>query len=286
MNVNKLIKEVFRWGVSRLNDNWNKVNTKEGLTEMLKRYSGILANPMIDYLNSLIELEFSVIREYLGEDDRKSLAELEIYKRIAIYNIYNRALNLFNENKIKFSVNEDEFSSLSISVPLNSNQNVRVFNFDYTEWNTAKIPDEYKTMRIGTISLYQSLESQELMAAELNRVMNKLERLHETYNPYPSRRGVADGPESQWAYEYAQEIAKYAEIFTKLGSKKELNHMDKIEIEITNQIRNLLLEDYGLTNKSFEEEVKPTFSWKKSTFQKTLVKRQPNLSIINHIKYI
>ena len=62
--------------------------------------------------------------------------------------------------------------------------------------------------------------------------------------------------------------------------------MDKREIEITNEIRNLLLEDYGLTNKSFEEEVKPVFGCEKDILQKTLVKRQPNLSITNNIKYI
>ncbi len=273
--------------IGRLNDNRNKVNTREELTELLKGYRGILTNPMMEYLNSLIELEFSVIREYIGEDDRKSLSELEIYKRIAIYNIYNRALNLFNEKEIKYNFfgNEDGFEGLAISVPLNDNKNVKVFNFDYKEWKATKIPDEYKTMKIGTISLYQSLESQELRDAELNRVMSKLERLYDARNPYPSRRGVVGGPGHQWAYAHAQEIAKYEKKLTELDSKKELNDMDKREIEITNQIRNLLLEDYGLTNKSFEEEVKLVFSREKSALQKVLVK-QPNLSILNHIKYI
>ena len=279
--------------IGRLNDNWNKVNTREELTELLKGYRGILTEPMLNYLNSLIELEFSVVREYISDSNRKALAELEIYKKIAIYNIYNRALNLFNEKKIKynFSGNEDGLESLTISVPLNDNNSIEVFNFDYKGfhsdgWNTIKIPDEYKTMRIGTISLYQSLESQELREAELNRVMNKLERLYDAHNPYPSRRGVAGGPGPQWAYKHAQEIKKYEKRFTELDSKKELNDMDKREIEITNKIRNLLLEDYELTNKSFEEEIKPVFRHEKSTLQKTLVKRQPNLSITNNIKYM
>ena len=85
-------------------ENWNKVNTKEELIELLKGYKGVLKDSMVNYLNSLIELEFSVVREYIDNDDRKALSELELYKRIAIYNIYNRALNLFNQQKIKIIV--------------------------------------------------------------------------------------------------------------------------------------------------------------------------------------
>lgn len=279
--------------IGRLNNSQNKINTKEELIELLKGYRGILTEPILNYLNSLIELEFSVIREYISDSDRKALAELEIYKRISVYNIYNRALNLFNEKKIKYSCssNDNVLESLTIYIPLNDNSNIRVFKFDYkgfhpNSWNTVKIPDEYKTMKIGNISLYQSLENQELRDAELNRVLNELEKLYDARNPYPSRRGVSGGPGSQWAFKHAQKIIEYEKRFTELDSKKELTDIDKKEIEITNQIRNLLLEDYKLTNKSFEEEDKPVFKSKESTLQKTLVKRQPNLSITNNIKYI
>lgn len=279
--------------IGRLNNSQNKINTKEELIELLKGYRGILTEPILNYLNSLIELEFSVIREYISDSDRKALAELEIYKRISIYNIYNRALNLFNEKKIKYSCssNDNVLESLTIYIPLNDNSNIRVFKFDYkgfhpNGWNTVKIPDEYKTMKIGNISLYQSLENQELRDDELNRVLNELERLYDARNPYPSRRGVSGGPGSQWAFKHAQKIKEYEKRFTELDRKKELTDIDKKEIEITNRIRNLLLEDYELTNKSFEEEDKPVFRSKESILQKTLVKRQPNLSITNNIKYI
>ena len=63
--------------------------------------------------------------------------------------------------------------------------------------------------------------------------------------------------------------------------------IDKKEIEITNQIRNLFLEDYGLTNESFEEEKSDREpSILESLLDKRLVKKQPNLTIVNHIKYI
>ena len=50
----------------------------------------------------------------------------------------------------------------------------------------------------------------------------------------------------------------------------------------------LLLEDYGLTRNSFIEEKNGINfdSYKVSELKKTLVKKMPNLTITNHIKYL
>jgi len=291
----------------RHEENWNKVNTKQELLQLMKRYRGILTNPMIEYLNSLIQLEFSVVRDYIGEKERKSLAELEIYKRIAIYNIYNRALNLLKQNKINHNImgNKQGFESLTISVPLNDEKNIDVFQFDYkgfqfNELPTVKIPDEYRTMTIGTISLYQTLENQELRNAELIRVMKKLEELYNHNHPFVSnsvpknstglspigrRKPRLYDSRGLWIYKHAQEIKAYEERFAQLDGKKELSDIEKKQINITNQIRNLLLEDYGLTDESFEE-IERFNSPEKSVLQKTLVKKQPNLTISNQITYV
>lgn len=275
-----------------LNDNWNKINTREELVKLLKGYKGILANNMIDYLNSLIELEFSVIKEYIKDDDRKALSELEIYKRIAIYNIYNRVQNLFNQQNGEFIIygNNDGYEGLNVSAKL-SDRNVKLFDFDYKEihssgWNTPRVPSGFKTLNIGDISLFQTLESKELREAELDKVMTTLERLYDERNPYSSRRGVIGGPGSNWEFDHAMDIEEYEKKFIELDSKKELSDEDKREIEITSQIHNLLLEDYGLTNKDFEEENKLAFASSESLLKKTLVKKQPNLTITNHIKYM
>lgn len=283
--------------IGRLNDNWNKVKTKEELVELLNGYRGILTEPMLDYLNSLIELEFSVIREYISDSDRKTLSELEAYKRIAIYNIYNRAINLFIQqlDEFKISGNNDGLEGLRISTNL-SNKNISLFEFDYQEIHSGhvNIPNDFKTLNVGVISLYQTLESQELREAELDRVMKKLEELYDEHNPYPARRGrrgthIFGGPSPQWSFKHAEEIKRYEKMFTELDSKKELSDDDKREIEITNQIHSMLLEDYGLTNKSFEKErcISKMIPYEpESNLQKTFVKRMPNLKITNHTRYI
>lgn len=263
---------------------------------------------MIDYLNSLIELDFSVIREYIKEDDRKSLAELEIYRKVAIYNIYHRALHLFNQKKAEFnfSSNQDSYEGLTVTVPLDDNTNVRVFDFNYNgfdfdHYNIDKVPDTYKLMPIGTISLYQSLENKELREEELNRVLKQLEKLYDTPNPYSPHYSlysdVAGGPASQWDFRHKQKIKEYEQMFTELEKKKDLSDVDKREIEITNQVHDFLLEDYGLTDKSFEEESKPKFCpgkfiqpksliKRENNMQKTFVKRCDNLSIKKHVTFI
>lgn len=191
--------------------------------------------------------------------------------------------------QLSISGNENGFESLDISTSIND-KNVRLFHFNYSENRSLndKIPDEYKTMRIGTVNLYQTLESKELREKELNRVMNKLEMLYDAHNPYPSSRKKIGGPSQQWSREHSFEIAEYEKLFTELDSKKEITDEDKREIEITNEIYNLLLEDYGLTKESFEEvRSRVKFGFESySNLQKTLVKRQPNLTITTGIKYI
>lgn len=191
------------------NDDRNKVKTKEQLLELLKKYKGILTETMLDYLNSLINLDFSVIRDYISDSDRKVLAELDIYKKIAIYNIYNKALNLFNEVKMQFNIssNEDSFESLNVSI-LWSDRVVELFNFDYGEHLGCndKIPKGYKTMKIGNVSLYQTLENKELREIELNRILNRLEKLYDQCNldsyHHVNQDVVVGGPESYWSYQH------------------------------------------------------------------------------------
>ena len=71
----------------------------------------------------------------------------------------------------------------------------------------------------------------------------------------------------------------------KIDSHNELTEMDIKEIEIINKAHDLLLEDYGLTDDSFEDDVSIA-SKRSNNLQKTLVKRQPNITITNNIEYI
>ena len=268
--------------------NIDKVNTKEELLQLLKDYKIILNSQVIDYLESLINLDFSVIKENIDDKSKKALSELEIYKRIAIYNIYNRAINLFTQSNMPLIItgNEEGFESLSISVPI-EDRNIKIFDFKYGEQKSLnyKIPEEYKTMKIGSINLYQKIENKELRIQELKRIIDKIERLYGTQNPYQYHPKKVGGSYVKWKIERQKEIEKYQKMLDKIDSHNVLTEIDIKEIEIMNKAHDLLLEDYGLTNDSFEDDVSIT-SKRSNNLQKTLIKRQSNITITNNIEYI
>ena len=268
--------------------NIDKVNTKEELLQLLKDYKIILNSQVIDYLESLINLDFSVIKENIDDKSKKALSELEIYKRIAIYNIYNRAINLFTQSNMPLIItgNDEGFESLSISVPI-EDRNIKIFDFKKSKQKSLnyKIPDEYKTMKIGSINLYQKIENKELRIQELKRIINKIEMLYGTQNPYQYHPKKVGGSYVKWKIERQKEIEKYQKMLDKIDSHNELTEFDIKEIKIMNKAHDLLLEDYGLTNDSFEDDVSIT-SKRSNNLQKTLIKRQSNITITNNIEYI
>lgn len=264
----------------------NKLATKEELIDLLKKHRGILTNSILDYLNSLVELEFSVVRKNISTEEREILSELELYKKIATYNIYHRALQLLEQQKQTIDI--DNNGSLIVSMQL-ENRRVKLFSFDYQNRISLRenIPDEYKTMKIGTVSLYRSLQNEDLREKEINRVLRKLESLHASHNPYPTRRGVVGGPDVYWERQHKERIEELEKKLTELESKKELTEVDKKEIELTNDTYQLLLADYELTNEDFEERKMPKFTTSEfDRMNKTRIKKMPNLTITDQIRYL
>lgn len=268
----------------------NRINTKEELVKLLKSYEGILSFQMVDYLKSLIDLEFSVVRGYISDKDRTALSELEIYRKIAMYNIYNRVLNLFNRCNVDLVTDDDLVLTIYTSI---KEQNIKLFEFDYNPYAynfdlVFNLFGDYKCMSIGNISLFRTLDNAEQRKLELKNVMSILENLYNKKNPYSSSSDYDKYNYLRWNSEHYKKIHEYEEKFRQLDSKKELTDEEKREVEITEYFNELLLEDYGLTSNSFiEEKNEINFDpYKVSELTKKLVKKMPNLTITNHIKYL
>lgn len=282
------------WGMSKC----NKIKTKEELIEMLKVYRGELNNSMMEYLNSLIELEFSVIKKFISDEERLSLSELEIYKQIAIYNIYTRALDIFKQNQYLIDIkgNKEKINGLQIGTKI-ERKNIQLFDFDYSKKSMNLNRTEakkYKLMYIGNISLYKTIESEEKRNLEIANIKAALEILYRQDNPYHGF-GMTDfneissiycNPSSSWEVEHLKIIRLLSAKLENLDSKKELDDSDKKEIEITNLFHNLLLEDYGLIENDFKAENNREGLQEASVLSKKLVKKMPNIKINDNIKYI
>lgn len=267
-------------------DDKGTIDTKESLLEMLEKYKGILSVHTIDYLNSLIGLEFSVIRELISSDDRDAISQLEIYRRIAMYNIYNRAINIIKQTEYDVSLYETS-THLSILA-----RGLNVFSLDYGKNSFFSIPDNYKNMMIGDITLFRTLENLENRNAELARVISRLEYLYEEENPYrnPANHGFVGTGAYEWGLEHSREIRECEELFNKLDGKQELSDEERKKVEVTTRINDLLLDDYGLTLESFNDDnehiLDLSAAKNSSKLHKTRVKRMPGITIKNNIEYL
>ena len=163
-----------------MNKNFNKsiyVKNKDSLEEDLKRYSLVFQKSIIEYLYSLLNLEFSVVRDFINEEERSILSNFEIYKEISIYNIYYKALKLFtsDNNKDNIIINDYGFPISLLDVNYSfGEKNIPLFRFDVDKNLEAKI------------FLYKEDISQKRINAELERVFNKLYDLYDEKNPYYS----------------------------------------------------------------------------------------------------
>ena len=96
---------------------YNKLLKKEEIINMLNDTKPILKNEIIEYLESIINLEFSVVKDNISDEERKPLTELQIYRSALIYNINKRNTIFFNNEYKKNGINFFNFSINSNDVP-------------------------------------------------------------------------------------------------------------------------------------------------------------------------
>ena len=252
------------------NITYKKISSKEELKESLNRYKRILNPRVIDYLNQLVELEFSAVKDIIDIEDREILQNLDLYKNIVAYNIYNRTLELLNnEQELKIFDNKDRISGLMAYKGI-GNPDIRILDYNYEN---------------GVLKLFQTVDDKKVRKEQLELVMTKLEQLYDKKNPYHSDLELFGCPATRWNIDYIKEVSEYEKLFTRLDSKKELTDYKKKKIGITKKYHDLLFEEYGLTDEEFIVS-KQTPTTIDNIINKTLVKKLPGLRIENNIEYV
>ena len=264
------------------NITYKKISSKEELKESLNRYKRILNPRVIDYLNQLVELEFSAVKDIIDIEDREILQNLDLYKNVVAYNIYNRTLELLsNEQELKIFDNKDRVSGLMAYKDIGNNT-IRILDYKYDN---------------GTLKLFQTVDDKKVRKEQLELVMTKLEQLYDKENPYscsvtelkqPYNKKTLKrlgGPGAKWNFDYSREVSEYEELFARLDSKKEITDYEKKKIGITKKYHDLLFEEYGLTDDDFiiSKQAPSTID---NISNKTLVKKLPGLRIENNIEYV
>lgn len=264
------------------NITYKKISSKEELKESLNRYKRILNPRVIDYLNQLVELEFSAVKDIIDIEDREILQNLDLYKNVVAYNIYNRTLELLsNEQELKIFDNKDRVSGLMAYKDIGNNT-IRILDYKYDN---------------GILKLFQTVDDKKVRKEQLELVMTKLEQLYNKENPYscsvtelkqPYNKKTLKrlgGPGAKWNFDHSREVSEYEELFTRLDSKKKITDYEKKKISITKKYHDLLFEEYGLTDDDFIIS-KQAPSTVDNISNKTLVKKLPGLRIENNIEYV
>ena len=237
-------------------DNY-KVEDKEVLKSLLKRYEDTLNKPTLEYLNSLIELEFSVLKDNISSTKKENLIELEIYRRIAIYNIYNRVLNLLrNHEDLDIQSNSAGYEGIYVFKKLNDDSIVELFNFDY----------DINRNRVGEIEFFETREeTEEERNSKINYAKGAIERISQETSRGDNLENIQ--------VDRKKRIEHYKRMLSDLEKEKVLTDIDRIKIETSKYYLELLLSEFGLTKEDLKDD-------------KVLVKRMPRLTIKDNIRYL
>ena len=209
----------------------NQIKEREELLNLLKNYKTILNKPIYDYMSALIELDVSVIKDYISDDERSILAELEIYNEAARYNIYNRTIKLFKQEEAKIGkVNiEDINGILSIK---EANSNTKIFEFNHIKNMFGDTVDDEKIKNIGNIFMFKTELASTLNSQDIVLINQKLAKVESIINPYGSyaHHGVNRGLSYTWEQKHKQEINEYKYFLKTVNIVKNLTPKQKKEI--------------------------------------------------------
>ena len=267
-------------------DDVQKVNTKKELIELLKQYQGILNSTINDYLFSLINLETSAVKDLISDNDSKALEELEIYKKVLIYNIYNRMLNIINGLGHEFEIidNKDGVEGLHV---YDKDKEIKLFSFDYNNDFLKTNVSHYASSNLAKhqmeIMLYHAIHNDKVRKQKLEELRNELEILANTQNPFHHQQRIVGDQASNWSITHTTKMNSLKDAINEISEKKDLTEKEQKELELTKMVYDSALEEFGLTNDSFEEDI---YIGKDDKSHKLTIKKYPSITIKNTTHFI
>lgn len=258
------------------------INNKDELLNLLKIYQYELTNIQMDYLISVINLEFSVIRDYINKSDRVTLSEYEIYDIAALYNIYNRILNIIKDNEKVNIFNEDSFH---ISTNL-FNDSKGIMGIIY------KYPKDTIYKKIKYIYLNPIIENNKHYEEAIDILYKKINELDKEKYLYSSQGKHNSDAKDYWCRQKKERIELCHKKIAELEKRIKLNIKDRYEFTVINEIIYQIMLDYGLDFDSFKDESSNLIinantenTWIEKT-QTKIIPGKNKIKIYNNIKYI
>lgn len=231
------------------------MQTKEQLIEQLKEYKDLLNTEIIDYLNGILNLDYSVVRDDIIDIKVKEhLSELDIYKEFAIYNIYNRTKMLiekFDKDNLLLFIEAKDFDWCSAQVASGVKSPMSIFEFYYGNNNMVE-DDEF---------CYINLIKYPSIARELETTGKRIELLCYEKNMFD---GICSSNEKYERDAKYNNLKKYYEYLKKLGTDSD----NKYKLNYANDCLKMIARDYKLES------------------SKCLMVKKPGFTIREHIEHL
>lgn len=256
------------------------INKKEELEGLINKYRTILNDDICDdYLEKIAHLKTSVVKYRSDEQLANLLIELDMYKRIAIYNISNRAMRIIGKNcKDVTFINRSAENGFNAHTIIDG-EVVELFDFEPTDGD-----------RIGNIRLYRVEENKEYRRLRCKRIRQELNELYELRNNYNSISGYYGPVAAYWSYCQDIKIGKFEDDLHYYETKTELTDAEKRQIELTDKLHRAFYREYGLIENSFDivetGNVFSNFSEDDTSVKLEFIKEKSKTLIKTTIKYI
>ena len=156
-----LINDSRRWS-----NDLNPDRIEDNLDSFLSLYKNIFSKEVYEYMNSLIHMESLILKDTNMIDLRKSLMDIDIYRIIAGYNIFNHLLHTLNNINNRSLIINVEDCSLQAYTKQKNNKYVFLSYYFYPNLNKEKSKNITNVGQID-VSLYKEKASQELKQEQI-----------------------------------------------------------------------------------------------------------------------
>ena len=204
----------------------------------------------------------------MSDEEKKRLSELDIYREIVKYNIYHQAMDLVKDENATFNGNESKYEGLIIYVDDN-----RVFDFSYrARYYDAKTIEGFKRSDVGTICLFQTLDSRPDYELKVSSLKDKIKQ---------EERAICPSNVDYKKWKSDQEERLYilrSELDDLLDDSSYFD--DQKRFEVTNRIRDKFIDFYGISEDEF---VPDGYDFEGNCKKK--IKKIPGIVLTNYVYY-
>lgn len=254
------------------------VSTRERLQQELVIYEKILSKELYNYFLKLLGCEVSVFCDdsFMNTSLREEICGLGIYRKLAIYNIYHHALDMFHQEKYRYMLgiygNLNGIEGLQVEMREN-NKVFPLFLYDYSKSCYSNKVGNCGNVVIGDVDLYlDNVVADDAMREEI--ICNIYDKIR--ICGFQNGNGSYLKPYYMWNYQHKDELNYYYHLLDKIQNQEDNGKVN----ELQEYFFSLFLKKYGLEkNDSFDKDIL-------DGNVRTFIREYPGGSVRKHIRYI